>query len=148
MEPIVGIGILLLVLITIITFMTIRDRRNKERIDTEIRRVGGEPVEVSFQFVGYDRDNQHYNVQFTDVLGRKHETRCKVNVWNSHLYWQRTPVEFLSDLPAENERWGRLKVDPGSSKEQIIDDLVTENEQLREQLMHAESLNGDFSPSK
>ena len=82
MEPLVGFGLGLLVLLTIVTFMSIRDRRNKERIETEIRRVGGEPVEISFQFVGYDRDNQHYNVQFTDVLGRKHETRCKVNVWH------------------------------------------------------------------
>ena len=136
MEPLVGIGLLLLVVVGIGTFMSIRNRKNKERIDTEIRRVGGEPVEVSFQFVGYDRDNQHYNVQFTDVLGRKHETRAKVNVWNSHLYWQRTPAEFLSDLPVEDGRWSRLRIDPGSSKEQLIDDLVAENERLREQLMH------------
>jgi len=144
MEPLVGIGLLLLVVVGIGTFMSIRNRKNKERIDTEIRRVGGEPVEVSFQFVGYDRDNQHYNVQFTDVLGRKHETRAKVNVWNSHLYWQRTPAEFLSDLPVEESR---LRIDPGSSKEQLIDDLVAENERLREQLMHADPLNGDFKRS-
>jgi hypothetical protein len=148
MEPLVGIGLLLLVVVGIVTFMSIRDRKNKERIDTEIRRVGGEPVEVSFQFVGYDRDNQHYNVQFTDVLGRKHETRAKVNVWNSHLYWQRTPAELLSDLPVEDERYSRRRANPGSSKEQIIDDLVLENERLREQLMHAEQLNGGNKRSK
>jgi hypothetical protein len=148
MDPLVGVGLGLLVLLAIVTFMSIRDRKNKERIDTEIRRVGGEPVEVSFQFVGYDRDNQHYNVQFTDVLGRKHETRAKVNVWNSHLYWQRTPAEFLSDLPVEDERYSRRRANPGSSKEQIIDDLVLENERLREQLMYAEPLNGDFKRSK
>ena len=144
MEPLVGIGLLLLVVVGIGTFMSIRDRKNKERIDTEIRRVGGEPVEGSFQFVGYDRDNQHYNVQFTDVLGRKHETRAKVNIYNSGLYWQRTPAELLSDLPVEDERWSRRRANPGSSKEQIIDDLVLENERLREQLMHAEPMNGDF----
>ena len=148
MDPLVGFGLLLLVVLAIATFMSIRDRRNKERIETEIRRVGGEPVEISFQFVGYDRDNQHYNVQFTDLLGRKHETRCKVNVWNSNLYWQRTPVEFLSDLPAEEARWSRLSDDPGSSKEQLIDALVAENESLRQQLMHAKPLNGDFKRSK
>jgi len=144
MEPLVGFGLGLLVLIAIVTFMSIRDRRNKERIETEIRRVGGEPVEISFQFVGYDRDNQHYNVQLTDVLGRKHETRCKVNIYNSNLFWQRTPAELLSDLPVEDERWNRLGADPGSSKEQLIDDLVAENERLREQLVHAEALNGDY----
>ena len=153
MDPLVGVGLGLLVLLAIVTFMSIRDRKNKERIETEIRRVGGEPVEVSFQFVGYDRDNQHYNVQFTDVLGRKHETRAKVNVWNSHLYWQRTPAEFLSDLPVEDERWSRrradrLRVELGSSKEQIIDDLVAENERLREQLVHAEPLKGEFNRSR
>jgi hypothetical protein len=148
MEPLVGIGLLLLVVVGIVTFMSIRDRKNKERIDTEIRRVGGEPVEISFQFVGYDRDNQHYNVQLTDVLGRKHETRAKVNVWNSHLYWQRTPAELLSDLPVEDERYSRRRANPGSSKEQIIDDLVLENERLREQLMHAEQLNGGNKRSK
>ena len=142
MDPLVGVGLGLLVLLTIVTFMSIRDRRNKERIEKEIRRVGGEPVEVSFQFVGYDRDNQHYNVQFADVLGRKHETRCKVNIYNSSLFWQRTPAELLSDLPVEDEGWSRLQADRlrvelGSSKEQIIDDLVAENERLREQLMHA-----------
>jgi|GEM_PF-6824529 len=42
MEPVVGFGLLLLVLLAIVTFMSIRDRKNKERIDTEIRRVGGE----------------------------------------------------------------------------------------------------------
>jgi hypothetical protein len=62
MEPLVGFGLLLLVSLTIVTFMSIRDRKNKERIESEIRRVGGEPVKISFQFVGYDRDNQHYNV--------------------------------------------------------------------------------------
>ena len=148
MEPLVGIGLLLLVVVGIVTFMSIRDRKNKERIDTEIRRVGGEPVEVSFQFVGYDRDNQHYNVHFTDVLGRKHETRAKVNIWNSHLYWQRTPAELLSDLPVEDERYSHRRADAGSSKEQIIDDLVLENERLREQLMHAEQLNGGNKRSK
>jgi hypothetical protein len=148
MEPLVGFGLLLLVAFAIVTFMSIRDRKNKERIETEIRRVGGEPIEISFQFVGYDWDNQHYNVQFTDVLGRKHETRCKVNIWHSNLFWQRTPAELLSDLPVENERWSRLRVDPGNSKEQLIDDLVAENERLREQLMHAETLNGDFKHAK
>jgi hypothetical protein len=135
MEPLVGFGLLLLVVIAIVTFMSIRDRRNKERIETEIRRIGGEPVKISFQFVGYDRDNQHYNVQFTDVLGRKHETRCKVNVWQNGLFWQRTPAELLSDLPDEDDRWSKLRDDPGRSKEQLIDDLIAENERLREQLM-------------
>ena len=147
MEPLVGFALLLLVVLLIVTFMSIRDRRNKERIDAEIRRVGGEPVEISFQFVGYDRDNQHYNVQFTDVLGRKHETRCKVNVWKSNLFWQQTPAELLSDLPIEDGHWRRLRADPGSPKEQIIDDLVAENERLREQLLHAEPLS-DFKRSK
>ena len=137
MEPIVGFGLLFLLLLVIVTFMSIRDRRNKERIETEIRRVGGEPVEISSQFVGYDRDNQHYNVQFADVLGRKHETRCKVNIWQSNLFWQRTPAELLSDLLVEDEGWSQLRAVPGRSKEQIIDDLVAENERLREQLMHA-----------
>ncbi len=148
MEPLVGFGLLLLLLLAIVTFMSIRDRKNKERIATAIRQAGGEPAEISFQFVGYDRDNQHYKVQFTDALGRKHETRCKVNVWQSNLFWQRTPVEFLSDLPAEDVRWHRLRTAPGSSKEQIIDDLIAENERLREQLLHAELENGDFKGSK
>ena len=137
MDPLVGIGILLLVVVTIVTFMSLRDKKNRERIEKEIRRVGGEPIEISFRFVGYDRDNQHYDVQFADALGRKHETRCKVNVWQSNLFWQRTPAELLSDLPVEEEEWSQLEADPGSSKEQLIDDLMAENERLREQLMHA-----------
>ena len=148
MDPLVGVGLGLLVLIAIVTFMSIRDRRNKERIETEIRRVGGEPVKISFQFVGYDRDNQHYNVQFADVLGRKHETRCKVNIWQSNLFWQRTPAELLSDLPVEDEDWSRLRAVPGRSKEQIIDDLVVENERLREQLIDTETSNGAFGRAK
>jgi hypothetical protein len=148
MDPLVGVGLGLLVLFAIVTFMSIRDRRNKERIETEIRRVGGEPVEISFQFVGYDRDNQHYNVQFADVLGRKHETRCKVNIWQSNLFWQRTPAELLSDLPVEDEDWSRLRAVPGRSKEQIIDDLVVENERLREQLIHTETSNDAFGRAK
>ncbi len=148
MDPLFGFVLILLVALVIGTFMSMRDRKNKERIETEIRRVGGEPVQISFKFVGYDRDNQHYNVQFADVLGRKHETRCKVNVWQANLFWERTPAEILSDLPAEDEGWSQLKDDPDSSKEQIIDDLVAENERLREQLLNAESLNGDFISSK
>ena len=147
MEPVVGFGLLLLVVLVIGTFMSIRDRGNKERIDTEIKRVGGESVEISFQFVGYDRDNQHYNVKFTDMLGRKHETRCKVNVWNSNLFWQQTPAELLSDLPVEEGYWSRLKNNPVNSKEQLIDNLIAENERLRKQIMHAELLNGDLKPS-
>lgn len=148
MEPLAGFGLLLLVVLAIVTFMSIRDRRNRARIEAEIRRVGGEPVEISFQFVGYDRDNQHYKVQFTDVLGRKHETRCKVNVWHSDLFWQRTPAELLNDLPVQDERWSRHRADPGSSKEQLIDDLVAENERLRERLMLADELRGNLKSSK
>ncbi|MCA9990404.1 MAG: hypothetical protein H6666_00485 [Ardenticatenaceae bacterium] len=148
MEPLVGFVLLLFVVLAIGMFMSMRDRKNKERIDTEIRRVGGEPLEIAFKFVGYDRDNQHYNVQFTDILGRKHETRCKVNVWNSNLFWQQTPAELLSDLPAADERWSRLRDDPASSKEQIISDLVAENERLREQLLHAGPVNGSIRQAK
>ncbi len=148
MEPLVGFGLILLLVVAIVTFMSIRDRKNKERIAAAIRRAGGEPVEISFQFVGYDRDNQHYNVQFADTLGRKHKTRCKVNVWQGNLFWQRTPVEFMTDLPVEDERWNRLSYAPGSSKEQLIDELVAENVRLREQLMHDEMVNGDFKGSE
>jgi hypothetical protein len=148
MEPLVGVGLLVLVVLTIATFMSIRDRRNKERIRGEIRRAGGEPLEVAFQFVGYDRDNQHYNIQFTDALGRKHETRCKVNIWQSGLYWERSPAEILGDSPADDGRWSRLGVNPGSSKEQLIDDLMVENEKLREELMHATSKRADCQPFK
>ena len=144
MEPLVGIGFLLLVVLAIVTFMSIRDRRNREHISAAIRQAGGEPVTISFQFVLYDRDNQHYNVQFADALGRKHETRCKVNVWHSNLFWQRTPAELLSDLPDEDARWRRLSADPGNSKEQLIDDLVAENERLRAQLLHADPSRSDF----
>ena len=144
MEPVVGIALLVLIVVAIVTFMSIRDRKNRGRIETEIRRVGGEPLEISFQFVGYDRDNQHYNVQFTDALGRKHQTRCKVNVWQNNLFWQRTPAELLSDLPVEDERWSRLRHDPGSSKAQIIDDLVAENERLREKLRYSEPAKNDY----
>ena len=144
MDPLVGFGLGLLLLLVIVTFMSLRDRRNKERIEKEIRRVGGEPIEIAFKFVGYDRDNQHYNAQFADALGRKHETRCKVNIWTSNLFWQQTPAELLSDLPDDHERRSRLRADPASSKEQLIDDLVAENERLREQLVHAEPLSGDF----
>ena len=144
MEPQVGIALLLLILVGIVTFMSVRDRRNRERIDKEIRRVGGEPVEVSFRFVGYDRDNQHYDVKFADALGRKHQTRCKVNIWTSNLFWRRTPAELLSDLPVGDKRWSRHGGDPDRSKEQLIDDLVAENERLREQLMHAGAADADF----
>ncbi len=148
MDDLFGFGLILVVLAGVVIFMSIRDKRNKERIGKDIRRVGGEPVKISFQFVGYDRDNQHYKVQFADSLGRKHKTHCKVNIWNSSLYWQRTPVEFLGDLPGEEVRWRQIKNDPGSSKEQIIDDLVAENERLREQLVQAESLKGGFQGNK
>ena len=147
MEPLAAVGLFLLVMAAIVTFMSIRDQRNKELIEKEIRRVGAEPVKVSFQFVGYDRDNQHYNVQFADVLGRKHETRCKVNMWNSGLFWQRTPAELLSDLPVEVNGWSPLRVHPESSKEQLIDELMAENERLRQQLLHAEPVDGDFQCS-
>ena len=148
MEPIVAFGLGLLFLLSIVAFMSMSNRRNKERIEKEIRRVGGEPFEISSQFVGYDRDNQHYKAQFTDPLGRKHETRCKVNTWTSNLFWQQTPAELVSDLSVKYERCGRLRTDPGSSKEQLIDDLAAENERLREQLVYAESLNGNFKRSK
>ena len=147
MEPIVALGLGLLVLLAIVTFMSVRDQRNKARIAKEIRRAGGEPVEISFQFVGYDRDNQHYNVRFADLLGRKHETRCKVNIWNSALFWQRTPTELLSDIPDEDDRWSRLRDDPNSSKEQIIDDLVAENESLRQQLQLSDPMQGELKGS-
>lgn len=130
MEPLEGFGLLLLVALVIVTLMSMRDRRNRERIETEIRRAGGEPVEISFQFVGYDRDNQHYIVHFADVLGRKHETRCKANVWQGSLYWKQTPAELLGDLPVEGVRRDRLRADPSESKEQLVDALVAEDERL------------------
>ena len=50
----------------------------------------------------------------------------------------------MSDLPVGDERWSRLRDDPASSKEQLIDDLVAENEKLRERLMLAGSSDADF----
>ena len=141
MDPLAGVGLGLLVLFAIVIFMSYRDQQNKKHIEKEIRRVGGEPIEIKFQFVGYDRDNQHYKVEFADVLGRKHKTRSKVNIWTSRLFWQQTPAELLGDLPAEDEGWSRLEANPGSSKEQLIDELVAENERLRGQLRQAEKVN-------
>jgi len=144
MEPIEGIGIFLFVVLALVTFMSILDHKNKERIEKEIQLVGGEPVEIAFQFVGYDRDNQHYNVRFADSLGRKHKTRCKVNIWTRGIYWRRTPAEILSDLPVEEVCWERLGADNAGSKEQIINDLVAENERLREQLVLAGQIEGSI----
>jgi hypothetical protein len=147
-EPLIGIGLALVVALFFVVFMSIRDSRNKERISTVIRRAGGEPIEVSFKFVGYDRDNQHYEVHFADTLGRKHQTRCKVNIWQNHLFWQQTPAELLSDLPAEEERWRHLAAEPANAKEQIIDDLAAENERLREQLRQAELLDAELKRAR
>jgi hypothetical protein len=151
MEPQAVPGLVLLVLlvvVVIVLLMTIRDRKNRERIATEIRLAGGEPVEISFQFVPYDRDNQYYNVQFADALGRKHETRCKSNVWQGGLFWQRTPAELLGDLPDEDVRLSRLRRGSAGSKEQLIDELVAENELLRQQLRRSELMNGDIKDSE
>jgi len=134
MEAEFGLTLLLLVVVGVVTFMSIRDRKNKEHIAREIHRVGGVPIKISFQFVLYDRDNQHYNVQFADVLGRKHETRCMVNLWQGGLFWERTPAELISDAPFKAEPRDQRIADPASSREQLINDLVAENEHLREQL--------------
>ncbi len=146
MEPQIAavVGFAFVLLIAIVAFMSYRDRGNKKRIATEIRRAGGEPLDISFQFVGYDRDNQYYNVQFTDATGRKHKTRCTANVWQNNLFWQQTPAELTADTSDEVERWIRMGDENGSSKEQIIADLAAENERLREQLQQAESLNADL----
>jgi hypothetical protein len=148
MEPQAVLGLVLLVLLVIVLLMSTRDRKNRERIATEIRQAGGEPVDISFQFVPYDRDNQYYNVQFADALGRKHETRCKSNVWQGGLFWQRTPAELLGDLPDEDVRLSRLRRGSAGSKEQLIDELVAENELLRQQLLRTELRNGDIKRSE
>ena len=143
MELQVGVGLLILVLVIVVLFMVSRDRKNKNLIETEIRQAGGEPIKVSFQFVGYDRDNQHYKVQFTDPLGRKHETRCKVNVWSSGLFWQQTPAELLSSLPVSAKPWPQIREEYGGLKEQLIDELMAENERLTQQLRRAEAQNNE-----
>ena len=146
MEPQAGVVILVVVVVALVLFMSTRDRRNKLRIAKEVKQAGGEPVEISFQFVGYDRDNQHYNVRFTDALGRKHDTRCKVNIWQNGLYWERTPTEIMSDLD-EALRANQFSADPSSSKEQLINDLTAENNRLRKQLLLADLPESDFYKS-
>jgi hypothetical protein len=142
MEPVAGFALLLVVVVAIGTLMSARDRQNKARIAEEIKQVGGEPIAITFKFVGYDRDNQHYRVEFTDALGRKHETRCKANVWTGRIFWQKTPAELLSDLALQESRWQRPIEATNSSKEQIIDDLVAENTRLRERLRQTEPSDG------
>ena len=46
MKPLIGIVLLLLVVVTLVTIMSLRDRQNKERIAEVVRQVGGEPLAV------------------------------------------------------------------------------------------------------
>ena len=142
MEPIFAIALFAFVFIVIATFMSTRDRINKTRIDEEIRIAGGEPVTISHRFFDFDQHNHTYDVHFTDDLGRKHETRCKVHVFGSDVYWDRSPDAFLADLPVEDTRWSHMKVSSNDSKEQIISDLAAENERLQQELARANRVNG------
>lgn len=139
MDPRYVFAIGLVFIVAVVALMTSLDRRNRAKIRDEVRRIGAEPFAIKFHFVGYDRDNQHYDVQFIDSLGRKHQTRCKASIWNGQLFWERTPIEFMIDLPHGMRDADMAEAGRTSSKEQIIENLVAENERLRRQLAETDS---------
>lgn len=77
-------------------------------------------------------------VAFSDQFGKKYNTECIVDTLK-RLYWQETPAELMNGQqpgPPENSQANSAGFEGGAktSKEQIIESLHDENENLRKEI--------------
>jgi hypothetical protein len=134
-----------IVVILIIVFMYyLPSISNKEMIEQEVHRNGGQIVNISYKWFDGGQYIFSYDVVFTDQFGKKYQTSCQVSrsLRRDQIYWTQTPRELISgtqpashiqfsDAVSNNES---LKPNIASSKEQIIDDLHQDNLRLKREL--------------
>ncbi|MDJ0755153.1 MAG: hypothetical protein QNJ45_16645 [Ardenticatenaceae bacterium] len=109
----------------------------KKIIQEEIERLGGIPIEVS-EKRGFSEGIIYYKVVFADQFGQKYNTECIVDT-PKRLYWLKNPAELMSGqqpAPPENSQVNSTGFESRtkSSKEQIIDSLHAENQNLKEEI--------------
>jgi hypothetical protein len=53
---------------------------------------GAVNVVVTWDWLGGDRGNQAFSIQYTDQHGRVCQTRCKISGWSGEIYWRDPPA--------------------------------------------------------
>ena len=52
---------------------------------------GAVNIVVRWDWLGGDRGNQAFNIEYTDRLGQHCQTRCKIGGWSNDIYWRDPP---------------------------------------------------------
>ena len=128
-------------------------RKNKALIKQTITRLGGENIKITSIWVfGSNKGGSTYNISFTDRLNIEYKTSCTTKVFGNQLFWTKTPVLLIRQrqraiqeyrlhlfnnpkhTPEQATKHTRQTPVHLSSKEQLLDNLLTENKWLREEL--------------
>lgn len=135
-------GPIILILLVVLGILAIRlaaGSLDKDRIAGYIRERGGRVLSINWAPFGKgwfgDKNDRIYEVVYYDAEGNQHLATCKTNIL-SGVYWTEDRIthpktKWVADLPKENR--------PGHSIIRAIpelreDDLLTENEQLKEEI--------------
>ena len=131
-----------LILVIIFMFWFEANQRNecKKKIKNLVVSKGGRNVVIVRTGAG-GQDHVIYSVTYTDPDGQTHRVKCKARVSLMHgpeLYWDENPIPDMNNYKERQAETHKAELDaiplPKSSKEQIIDDLTTENERLQAEL--------------
>ncbi len=138
-----------IVLVVVIWILRIRSSIKKQQpIRLEIERQGGHTIEIKENIGDYHRGTYTYEIVFSDQFGTKYHTSCKVNEHGEEkLYWTKSPEELMRNKQLNNnernldsshgrkpDQFKNTESMPKTSKEQIIDDLHAENQQLLQEI--------------
>ena len=72
-----------------ITFGTVG--HDVQRIRKIVAAKGAKEINVSWQWLDFDRSNHTFSVEYVDQQDVKHNTTCKIHVWGSDIYWKDQP---------------------------------------------------------
>jgi hypothetical protein len=81
-------GVLLL-MIVFIPFVIINiSQGDKSKIQKTLEKKGAKNITISSIPLDLDDNNRSYEVTYEDSAGKKHQRRCKLNLWSSSIYWE------------------------------------------------------------
>ena len=113
------------------------ERKCRQKIQDLVESKGGQDV-IVIKTEGGGQDHTVFLVRYKDQDRWEHRIRCKaeINLFGEvELYWDKNPIPDMTNHKEGMAEIRKSELDgiplPKSFKEQIIDDLATENEQLR-----------------
>lgn len=88
LETYISYGVLLLMMVFIPFVIINISQGDKNKIRKALEKKGAKNIIISSLLLDLDRSNHSYEVTYEDENGKKHQRKCKLNLWSSSIYWQ------------------------------------------------------------